>query len=124
MTFLEPEILLKHPQNVSGEVHYTGNQDEGTNNSFSGTYVVCMQAVSFTYSVSAGRQMDELSWKGSKLRWTLCVSLPLRWSLQGHAAAKQIIFVPFTPSPALTLEQKTVCVLVRLKPLHTQKASV
>lgn len=36
-----------------------------------------MQALSFTYTLSAGQQMDELSWKGSKLRWTLSVSLPL-----------------------------------------------
>lgn len=42
VTFLEPEILLRHPQNVSDEVNYTGSQDEGTNNGFSSTYVVCM----------------------------------------------------------------------------------
>lgn len=85
--FLNQKYCWNKSQNVSDEVNYTGNQDEGTNNSISGTYVVCMQAVSFTYSVSTGRQMDELSCKGSKLRWTLSVSLPLCWSLQGHAAA-------------------------------------
>ena len=83
--------------------------------------------VSFTYSISTGRQMDELSWKGSKLRWTFSLLLPLckvilqhnRSDLFPHA----LFFLFFlSSSSSLALTGRKLCMSARPKPLHTRSS--
>lgn len=78
----------------------------------------CLQAVSFPYSISTGRQMDELSWKGSKLRWTLSPFVCLRKVTLQHNRSY------LYPLHHHRLWQKRKCAcFARLKPLHLQQAS-